>query len=178
MGAMRISTKGRYAVRVMVDLAQNNTGETVKVKEIAERQGISEKYLEQIIAVLNRAGFVKSTRGAQGGYRLTGSPEDYTVGKILRLTEGPLTPVPCLETCDSERECGRIDTCETAEVWRRLSDAISGVVDHVTLADLTAPRETDEEEKSGGSSKRRREKAEKNCGSSKQQRERTEGGEG
>ena len=85
---MKISTKGRYAVRVMLDLAVHNTGEYIKVKKIAERQEISEKYLEQIISVLNKAGYVKSTRGAQGGYRIAGDPEDYTVGMILRLPEG------------------------------------------------------------------------------------------
>ena len=84
---MKISTKGRYAVRVMLDLALNNNGECIKVKEIAARQGISEKYLEQIIAVLNKAGYVKSVRGAQGGYRIAKDPADYTVGMILRLTE-------------------------------------------------------------------------------------------
>ena len=131
---MKISTKGRHAVRVMIDLAVNNTGEYIKVKQIAKRQGISEKYLEQIIAILHKAGYVKSTRGAQGGYRIAKEPENYTVGMILRLTEGSLCPVACLE--DDVNECERCDTCETLEVWRELSDAINGVVDHVTIADL------------------------------------------
>lgn len=131
---MKISTKGRYAVRVMLDLAVHNTGEHIKVKQIAERQGISEKYLEQIIAVLNRAGYVKSTRGAQGGYRIAGKPEDYTVGMVLRLTEGSLCPVACLE--DAVNECERCDTCETLIVWKELNDAINQVVDGVTIADL------------------------------------------
>ncbi|MDD6203273.1 MAG: Rrf2 family transcriptional regulator [Lachnospiraceae bacterium] len=131
---MKISTKGRHAVRVMIDLAVNNTGEYIKVKQIAKRQGISEKYLEQIIAILHKAGYVKSTRGAQGGYRIAKDPENYTVGMILRLTEGSLCPVACLE--DDVNECERCDTCETLEVWRELSDAINGVVDHVTIADL------------------------------------------
>lgn len=131
---MKISTKGRYAVRVMLDLAMHNTGEHIKVKQIAERQGISEKYLEQIIAVLNRAGYVKSTRGAQGGYRIAGKPEDYTVGMVLRLTEGSLCPVACLE--DAVNECERCDTCETLIVWKELNDAINQVVDGVTIADL------------------------------------------
>ena len=90
---MKISTKGRYAVRVMLDLALHNTGEYIKVKQIAERQEISEKYLEQIISILNKAGYVRSARGAQGGYRIAGNPGDYTVGMILRLTEGNLCPV-------------------------------------------------------------------------------------
>ena len=140
MSAMRISTKGRYAVRVMLDLAVNNTGEYIKVKQIADRQGISEKYLEQIIAVLNKAGYVKSNRGAKGGYRLAKDPSEYTVGQILRLTEGSLNPVPCLDGC-GEEECFRYDTCETVEVWKQLADAINGVVDNITIADLVRRHE-------------------------------------
>lgn len=131
---MKISTKGRYAVRVMLDLALNNTGECIKVKEIAERQDISEKYLEQIIAALSKAGFVNSVRGAQGGYRLSRAPEDYTVGMILRVTEGSLAPVACL--AEGAEVCERCDTCETLEVWRDLAKAIDNVVDSVTVADL------------------------------------------
>lgn len=136
---MKISTKGRYAVRVMLDLALNNTGECIKVKEIAGRQGISEKYLEQIIAILNKAGYVKSVRGAQGGYRIAKGPENYTVGMILRLTEGSLAPVACLE--DGADECERCDTCETLEVWREIYEAVNSVVDNVTLADLVERRQ-------------------------------------
>lgn len=136
---MKISTKGRYAVRLMLDLALNNTGECIKVKEIASRQGISEKYLEQIISILNKAGYVKSVRGAQGGYRIAKEPKDYTVGMILRLTEGSLAPVACLEN-DSD-ECERCDTCETLEVWRELYKAVNEVVDSVTLADLVEKRQ-------------------------------------
>lgn len=131
---MKISTKGRYAVRLMLDLAQNDKGECIKVKDIAARQCISEKYLEQIIAVLNKAGFVKSVRGAQGGYRLAKDPKEYTVGMILRLTEGSLAPVACLE--ENYGECERCDTCETLNVWRELQEAINQVVDGVTVADL------------------------------------------
>ena len=131
---MRISTKGRYAVRVMLDLATNNTGEYIKVKEIAGRQEISEKYLEQFISVLNKAGYVKSVRGAQGGYRIARDPASYTVGMILRLTEGSLNPVACLD--DDVNECERCDTCETLEVWKELADAINHIVDNVTIADL------------------------------------------
>ncbi len=131
---MKISTKGRYAVRVMLDLAVHNTGEYIKVKNIAERQEISEKYLEQIIAVLNKAGYVRSVRGAQGGYRLAKDPSEYTVGMILRLTEGDLAPVACLATQDNE--CDRCDTCETLSVWKQLQEAINNVVDNVTIADL------------------------------------------
>ncbi|MCI9140715.1 Rrf2 family transcriptional regulator [bacterium 1XD42-8] len=131
---MKISTRGRYAVRVMLDLAVYNNGEYIKVKHIAERQGISEKYLEQIIAILNKAGYVKSIRGAQGGYRLAKSPSYYTVGMILRLTEGSLAPVACLE--DDDVECERCDTCDTLVVWRELEQAINNVVDNVTIEDL------------------------------------------
>lgn len=132
--SMKISTKGRYAVRVMLDLALHNTGECIKVKDIAERQGLSEKYLEQIIATLNKAGYVRSVRGAQGGYRLAKTPQEYTVGMILRLTEGSLAPVACLE--EDNLQCNRIDTCETLQVWKDLYDAINRVVDNVTIADL------------------------------------------
>lgn len=135
---MKISTKGRYAVRVMLDLALHNNGECIKVKEIASRQGISEKYLEQIIAVLNKAGYVKSVRGAQGGYRIARDPQEYTVGMILRLTEGSLAPVACLE--EDYGECERCDTCETLGVWQELYDAINRVVDSVTIADLIEKR--------------------------------------
>lgn len=131
---MKISTKGRYAVRVMLDLALHNTGECIKVKDIATRQGISEKYLEQIIAVLNRAGYVNSVRGAQGGYRIAKDPSEYTVGMILRLTEGSMAPVACLD--EGAPDCDRCDTCETLEVWKELYAAINNVIDNVTIADL------------------------------------------
>lgn len=136
---MKISTKGRYAVRVMLDLALNNTGECIKVKDIAARQEISEKYLEQIIAILNKAGYVTSVRGAQGGYRMAKRAEDYTVGMILRLTEGSMAPVACLE--EGAPACGRRDSCETLEVWRDLYAAINQVIDNVTIADLVEKRQ-------------------------------------
>ena len=131
---MQISTKGRYALRLMLDLAIHNTGELVKIKDIAARQGISEKYLEQIISVLNRAGYVRSIRGAQGGYMLTKKPEEYTVGMILRQTEGSLAPVACLD--DDINQCEKADRCATLTVWQQLKDAIDQCVDSVTLADL------------------------------------------
>lgn len=121
-------------MRVMLDLALNNTGEYIKVKDIAARQEISEKYLEQIISILNKAGYVKSVRGAQGGYKIAKDPSNYTVGMILRLTEGSLSPVACLD--DEVNECERCDTCETLGVWRELAEAINNVVDNVTIADL------------------------------------------
>lgn len=136
---MKISTKGRYAVRVMLDLALNDRGACIKVKDIAARQEISEKYLEQIIAVLNRAGYVKSARGAQGGYRLARAPEEYTVGMILRLTEGSMAPVACLE--EGAPECARCSTCDTLGVWKELYQAVNSVIDEVTLADLMKKKE-------------------------------------
>lgn len=129
---MKISTKGRYALRLMLDLALNNTGEYITIKSIAARQDISEKYLEQIISMLNRAGYVKSVRGAGGGYRLAKDPAEYTVGMILRLTEGSLAPVDCLEGGSCERK----DNCVTIEVWEELYEAIRSVVDRITLKDL------------------------------------------
>lgn len=131
---MKISTKGRYALRLMLDLALNNTGEYISIKSIASRQDISEKYLEQIISLLNRAGYVKSIRGAGGGYRLSKDPREYTVGMILRLTEGSLMPVDCLDS--NIDDCDRVNTCVTREVWQKLYDAILDVVDNITLQDL------------------------------------------
>ena len=131
---MKISTKGRYALRMMIDLAQNNNGLPVSLKDIAARQGISDKYMEQIVSVLNKAGYVKSIRGAQGGYLLRKDPKEYTAGMILRLTEGSLAPVACVE--DEEIVCERVETCATVELWKRINNAINNVVDHVTLQDL------------------------------------------
>lgn len=131
---MKISTKGRYALRLMLDLALNNTGEPVRIKDLASRQEISDKYLEQIISVLNKAGYVRSLRGPQGGYKLARDPKEYTVGMILRLTEGSLAPVACLE--DEENLCARQDECATLILWEKLYDAIKEVVDGYTLADL------------------------------------------
>ncbi len=132
---MYISTKGRYALRLMTELARSSVnGNTVALKKISERQNISLKYLEQIITVLIRAGFVKSVRGAQGGYRLSGPPENYTVGMILRAAEGSLCPVSCLE--DEVNQCPRSQHCETLFVWKQLDKAISDVVDSITLAQI------------------------------------------
>ena len=131
---MRISTRGRYALRLMLDLATNYTGKPIRLKDVAKRQEISDKYLEQIISILNKAGYVRSIRGPQGGYLLTRQPEEYTVGMILRLTEGSLAPVACLES--DVNTCDRSENCVTLRVWEKLKDAIDGVVDHITLADL------------------------------------------
>ena len=127
---MKISTKGRYALRLMLDIALNDAKTPVRIKDIAERQQISDKYLEQIVSSLNKAGFVKSLRGPQGGYRLTKKPEEYTVGMILRLIEGSLAPVACLD--DDINNCTRADRCPTLILWEKLYDAISEVVDNIT----------------------------------------------
>lgn len=142
---MKISTKGRYALRLMLDLAVSNTGEPVSLKDVAGRQEISEKYLEQIISLLNKAGFVRSVRGAQGGYMLTRDPAEYTVGAILRLTEGDLAPVSCAGT--GSTVCSRKAGCVTVRVWEMINDAISGVVDHITLADMAGWQEEQEKQK-------------------------------
>ena len=131
---MKISTKGRYALRLMLDLASNYSGTPIRLKDVAKRQGISEKYLEQIISILNKAGFVRSVRGPQGGYSLSRTPADYTVGMILRLTEGSLCPVDC--AAEENGSCDREDTCVTRMLWKKLDDAISSVVDHVSLEEL------------------------------------------
>ena len=131
---MKISTKGRYALRLMIDLAENSSGNPVSLKDVAKRQGISDKYLEQIISVLNKAGYVRSVRGAQGGYLLKSDPETYTVGMILRQTEGSLAPVSCIE--DDEIICDRQEQCVTSIVYKKINDAISNVVDNITLQDL------------------------------------------
>ncbi len=127
---MKISTKGRYAVILMLDLATYNTGEPVRLKDIAKRQQISEKYLEQIISLLNKAGFVKSIRGPQGGYMLKNPPERYTVGMILRQTEGSLAPVSIDDETSFERQS------VTARIWTRMEGAINEIVDNITLKDL------------------------------------------
>ena len=131
---MKISTKGRYALRMMYDMAINDSGNAMPLKEIANRQNISIKYLEQIVILLNRAGFVKSVRGAQGGYKLAHEPEFYTVGMILRLTEGSMAPVTCLD--DEVNQCPRAAQCPTLYVWEKLDEAVKSVIDSMTLRDI------------------------------------------
>ncbi len=131
---MKISTKGRYALRLMMELAMGEEGRAISVKEISARQNISVKYLEQIIAILAKAGYVRSVRGPQGGYSLKRAPGEYTVGEILRLTEGSLAPVSCVE--EDANYCEREKYCATVELWRRVNQAVNEVVDHTTLADL------------------------------------------
>ena len=131
---MKISTKGRYALRMMIDLAEHQEEGFVALKDIAERQGISKKYLEQIIPVLNRSGFLQANRGAQGGYRLAKPASAYTVKDILELTEGSLAPVACLDT--EPAGCERSRTCATLSLWKGLQNVIEGYLAGVTLQDL------------------------------------------
>ena len=131
---MKISTKGRYALRFMLELALNDTEKPVRIRDVAERQGISDKYLEQIISILNKGGYVRSVRGPQGGYLLSRRPEEYTVGMILRLTEGSMAPVDCVE--NGRGRCPKADECVTTIVWKKINDAVNGVIDNITLADL------------------------------------------
>lgn len=135
---MMVSTKGRYALRVMIDLAEHNTGVYTPLKEIAERQEISEKYLESIIAMLVRAGYLTGLRGKGGGYQLVRSPEQYTVRSILEVTEGPLVPVACL--ADSADHCNRRDTCKTLSMWQRFGTLVNEYFDNITIADLVYNR--------------------------------------
>lgn len=131
---MKISTKGRYALRLMLDLAEQNTGNYTALKDVSARQNISVKYLEQIVTLLSRASFLRSSRGPQGGYKLAKSPAEYTIGSILRITEGNLAPVTCLE--DDPNQCPRADECVTIAFWEGLQKVINEYVDATTLQDL------------------------------------------
>ena len=134
---MIVSTKGRYALRVMIDLAEHQSEKYVPLKEVAARQEISEKYLENILKVLVQNGFLEGLRGKGGGYRLTRSPDQYTVGEILMLTEGRLAPVSCLTP--GAASCSRMANCRTYEMWKGLNDLISNYFGNITLADLALP---------------------------------------
>lgn len=131
---MMISTKGRYALRVMIDLAQNGSESFVSLKAVAERQNISMKYLEMIVSILNKGNMVCSQRGKAGGYKLAKTPSEYTVGEILRLTEGTLAPVMCLE--EGAENCERADACTTLPLWKGLNHVINEYLNHVTLDDV------------------------------------------
>ena len=131
---MRISTKGRYALRLMLDLAEHQGDGCVSLKDVAQRQDISKKYLEQIVPTLSRAGFLLTNRGYQGGYRLARRPEDYTARDILRLTEGDLAPVACLQ--ENAAPCGRAPECRTLPVWKNYYELTKSYFSGITLADL------------------------------------------
>ena len=131
---MMISTRGRYALRVMIDLAEHRDDGYIPMKEIAERQDISLKYLERIIPTLTKHGFIEGVHGKGGGYRLVKAPEACIVGDILRLTEGDLAPVACLDCTDSA--CERADNCLTLPMWRKLDGLINEYLDSVSIEDL------------------------------------------
>jgi len=131
---MIVSTKGRYALRVMIDLAEQHTDERVPLKEIAERQGISQKYIEAIMTLLSKNHFVDAVHGKGGGYQLNKNPEEYKVGDILRLTEGSLSPVACLEK--GAEVCPRKADCRTLPLWTKLDELVEGYLDSISIADL------------------------------------------
>lgn len=134
---MIVSTKGRYALRVMLALAEEKSGKYVPLKVIAEKEDISLKYLESILVVLSRAGFVDGLRGRGGGYRLSKSPAEYTVGSILQLTEGSIASVSCPECADGA--CDRSGACKTLPLWKNLDNIVSAYLEGITLEDLTNP---------------------------------------
>lgn len=136
---MLVSTKGRYALRVMLELAQRPAGSYTPLPVIAEKQSVSEKYLESIVVLLSRAGLVDGVRGKGGGYRLTRDPDQYTVGEVLTLTEGSLAPVSCL--AQGAPACQRIGSCRTYQMWKGLDDLIEDYFSHITIADLASPEE-------------------------------------
>ena len=132
---MLVSTKGRYATRMLIDIALNQANGYVPMKDIAKRQEISKKYLEQIVPVLNKSRILQTNRGFQGGYRLAVSPDKVTVGDVLRLTEGSLSPLACIDD-DNYIECSRRDDCATLFVWQGLKHVIDEYLDNVTLRDI------------------------------------------
>ena len=141
---MKISTKGRYALRVIVDLAEHSEGNYIAMKEVAERQNISLKYLEKILPALVRENIVEGVHGKGGGYKLTREPDKYTVGEILRLTEGELAPSACVE-CHDVQECSNKDACRTYPVWDKLNGLINNYLDSITIADLMQKTEIKEQ---------------------------------
>jgi transcriptional regulator, Rrf2 family len=142
---MMVSTKGRYALRVMIDLAECPREKYITLNDIASRQEISEKYLESIISILSKAGFVIGLRGKGGGYRLSKSPEEYTVGSILKLTENSMAPVHCL--AEHPNHCPRAKNCKTLPMWENLDRIVDEYLEGVKLSDLTASKSLDEADK-------------------------------
>lgn len=135
---MKLSTKGRYGLKAVLDVALHADEEAVALSQIAERQGISMNYLEQLIAKLKKAGIVISTRGAQGGYKLAAPAEGISIGDILRALEGDLNPVDCSINNNGESNCSNSDSCVTKYVWKRISDSINDAVDGIKLSELVA----------------------------------------
>lgn len=138
---MMISTKGRYALRVMIDLAEQHSKDFIPLKEIAKRQNISQKYLESIMTVLSKNDFIEALHGKGGGYRLNREPADYKVGEILRLMEATLAPVSCLE--EGAKPCEYVSECRTLPMWSRLNEIVNDYLDSVTVADLIRNSQTD-----------------------------------
>ena len=136
-----ISTKGRYALRVMIDMAEQQKTEYIPLKEIAKRQDISQKYLESIMTILSKNNYIEALHGKGGGYRLNRQPEDYRVGDILRLIEGSLAPVACLES--GAKPCDQIAECRTLPMWQKLNTMINDYLDSVTIADLMKNEQID-----------------------------------
>lgn len=135
---MMVSTRGRYALRAMIDIAERNTGEYIPLKEIAARQGVSEKYLESILPVLTKAGILDGVRGKGGGYKLARAPESCTVGRILKLVEGDIAPVACLECAPNT--CRRANECRTLPMWQKLQATVDAFFEGITIADLCGPQ--------------------------------------
>ena len=131
---MIVSTRGRYALRVLVEMAEHSSDERIPLKEISEKQGISQKYMESIMTLLSKNGFVDAIHGKGGGYKLNRKPEEYRIGDILRLTEGTLAPVACLEK--NAAQCPKQNVCRTVGMWRKLDELIESYLDSVTIADL------------------------------------------
>ncbi|MDR1017479.1 MAG: Rrf2 family transcriptional regulator [Lachnospiraceae bacterium] len=131
---MKISTRGRYALRVMIDLAEHNDGEYIPLKDIAKRQEISEKYMEKILPILTKAGFLDGLKGKGGGYRLKKAPKEYTVASVLKLVEGSFAPVSCLET--PVNTCSRRETCRTLPMWEKLYENLTEFFEGITIEDL------------------------------------------
>lgn len=140
---MRLSTKGHYGLKAMFDLALHYGQGPIPLKLIAKRQELSDNYLEQLIAVLRRAGLVESVRGAQGGYTLARRPEEITVGDIIRVMEGPIAPLECVKEGEPI-DCERLDYCTSRNVWVKVRDSITGVIDSISLADMCQQAKSNE----------------------------------
>jgi Rrf2 family protein len=131
---LKVSTKGRYALRMLLDLAEHRDDGFMSLKEIAEKQNISKQYLEQIVSLFSTSDMLNANRGKNGGYMLAKEPSQYTIGAILRITEGNLAPVSCLE--NELNKCGRAEFCKTLPMWEGLKDVINNYLDNVTLQDI------------------------------------------
>lgn len=138
---MMVSTRGRYALRVLIDLSEHNCGAYIPMKDVAARQNISLKYLERILPILTKAKLIEGVHGKGGGYKLTRAPEDYTVGEVLRLTEGDLAPVACLSPDASP--CAKASECRTLSMWKGFYDMTNRYFDGITIADLALTETAD-----------------------------------